>query len=127
MKKKQNFTLLEIMIVICLIGLIGGVITYNMKGSLEEGKAFKTERAKEQLYDILMLEVAKGYTLEEVVQNPKSFLTHSGLVKNPDQLLKDGWGKAFEIHINGSDITIQSENHQRYKDRKRGQVPSPQE
>ncbi len=122
--KKQAFTLLEIMIVICLIGLIGGVISYNMKGSLEEGKAFKTERAKEQIYDILMLEVARGHEIEEVVENPREFLMHSGLAKDPDTLLADGWGQAFEIHANGSEIIIHSAAYEKYKERKKNKLSS---
>lgn len=119
-RKKQAFTLLEIMIVICLIGLIGGVISYNMKGSLEEGKAFKTVRAKDQIYDILMLEVAKGATLEEVVKAPKDFLEQSGLVKDAKALLVDGWNVAFDIQVNsdGNDLVIQSAGYERYQQRK---------
>ena len=44
-KKQYALTLIEIMIVIVLIGLIGSVIGANMKGSLDEGKAFKTKYA----------------------------------------------------------------------------------
>ncbi len=53
MQKKRTFTLLEIMIVIFLIGLIGGIVSYSMKGSLEEGKAFKTEQAIMRVVDLL--------------------------------------------------------------------------
>ncbi len=58
--KKQAITLIEIMIVILLIGLIGGTLAYNMRGSLDKGKEFKTEQNKSKLYDVLMLEYAKG-------------------------------------------------------------------
>lgn len=124
MKKRHAFTLLEIMIVICLIGLIGGVISYNMKGSLEEGKAFKTSQAEEQIRDILMLEIAQGYTVEEVVADPENFLAHSGLVKNPKTLLKDGWGQPFVITANGSDILIHSDAYRRYQTRKNNKLPA---
>ena len=109
------------MIVICLIGLIGGVISYNMKGSLEEGKAFKTARAKEQLYDILMLEAAKGADLATVVAAPKEYLELSGLVKDADALLIDGWKVKFDIQLNssGNDITIYSAAHERYEQRRK--------
>lgn len=122
MRKKQSFTLLEIMIVICLIGLIGGVISYNMKGSLEEGKAFRTEQAQEQLHDVLMLEVAKGNDLAAVVADPVSFLKHSGLVKNPKKLVVDGWGQPFDIRANGDEIVIKSLAHRKYQDRKERQI-----
>ena len=43
MRKKRAITLLEIMIVILLIGLIGGVVSYNLKGTLDKGKAFASK------------------------------------------------------------------------------------
>ncbi len=100
-RKKRTLTLLEIMIVIVLIGLIGSVIGVNMKGSLDKGKAFKTEQAQQQIYDILMLEVARGMPIEQVLANKETVLAESGLVKNPAQFLKDGWGVPFDISIDG--------------------------
>ena len=47
-KSKKAMTLLEVMIVIFIIGIISSVIGYNMKGSLEKAKAFKTEIHKIQ-------------------------------------------------------------------------------
>lgn len=95
-KNKSFFTLMEIMIVVFLIGLIGSVIGYNMKGSLEKGKAFKTERAIEQVEDILNLQIAQGCEPEEVISSPSHFLRQAGHSK-PDLLLKDGWGREIQI------------------------------
>lgn len=122
--KKQTLTLLEIMIVIFLIGLIGSVIGYNMKGSLEEGKAFKTERTIEKLHDILMLEVAKGYSIDEVISDVPRFLKNSGLVKDPKNLVVDGWNQKFDIHPDqhGTDITIKSKAHDNYLNRKKANL-----
>ncbi len=110
--KKRALTLLEIMIVIFLIGLIGSVIGVNMKGSMEEGKAFKSRKAKEQIADILMLEVARGVSIEEVVKNPQIYLENSGLVKNPETFLNDGWGTPFEIKVgsgkNSGNVVVKS-------------------
>ena len=66
MRKKNFLTLLEIMIVIALITIIGGVLGYNMKGSLEKGKAFKTEQAIKQIDDILSVQ----YTIEGSWEDP---------------------------------------------------------
>jgi type II secretory pathway pseudopilin PulG len=119
-KKKQALTLLEIMIVIFLIGLIGSVIGYNMKGSLEEGKAFKTKQSIEKIGDILRLEIAKGASIEAVVADPSSFLNHSGLIKDLKNALKDGWNQPFEISSNqyGNDIIIKSKTLDNYNSRK---------
>lgn len=110
MKKKKALTLLEIMIVIFLIGIIGSVIGYNMKGSLDKGRVFKTERAIEQLTDILSLELAKGTSVDRIQQKTKDVLKESGLVKNPEKLLQDGWGNEFKITVEEGEIKVVSAN-----------------
>ncbi len=123
MKKRYSLTLLEIMIVIFLIGLIGSVIGYNMKGSLDQGRAFKTEKAAEQIHDILLMEVAKGVSIDDVVKNTEGYLAHSGLVKDPKKLLKDGWGQPFEISIvRGTDIKVFSDRYNKYKTAKKSKL-----
>ncbi len=131
MKKKYALTLLEIMIVIVLIGIIGSVIGYNMKGSLDAGRAFKTEYAIEQITDILMLEVAKGEeSIEQVVEKASAHLKNSGLVKDVKKLLQDGWGAPLVITTNGSKINISSTNLTSYNDAKKrrlGRQPANKE
>ena len=61
--KKRFITLIEIMIVILLIGLIGGALAFNMRGSIDEGKAFKSEQNISRLHDVLMMEYANGNLL----------------------------------------------------------------
>lgn len=108
MKKKQALTLLEIMIVIVLIGLISGVLGFSMKGSLDKGKIFKTERAIQLIEDTLMLEVAKGASITEVIDKAETYLEKSGMVKNTESILKDGWGKSFNIVQKGDQIVVTS-------------------
>ena len=117
MKTKKRFiTLIEIMIVIFLISLIGGVIGYNMKGSLEKGKAFKTEQAMNQLDDIFQLEAAKGeLTYKQIVADPRAVLDKSGLVKNPEELLKDGWNHSFVIKTSNDGFEFLSKKYEDYK------------
>ncbi len=124
LKKRYALTLLEIMIVIFLIGLIGSVIGYNMKGSLEEGKAFKTEKAIEQIHDVLMLEVAKGASIDEVAADPEGYLAHSNLVNHPDKLILDGWGVKFEVKPDQHkhDLVVKSDQYDKYLDRRKGKV-----
>ena len=125
-RKKRPLTLLEIMIVIFLIGLIGSVIGYNVKGSLDEGKAFRSEQGAAQIRDILLLEVAKGHSIETVLEKKEIFLTSSGLVKDVKKLLNDGWGEPYEISANryGSDIVIKSNKLKAYNERKRQKLGS---
>ncbi|MBI2742319.1 MAG: type II secretion system protein [Chlamydiales bacterium] len=96
-RKKQPLTLLEIMIVIFLIGLIGSVIGYNMKGSLDEGRYFKTEQSAKQIRELLLLEVAKGASIDDVVSDPEFYLRKTGIVKDAKKILKDGWDNPFKI------------------------------
>ena len=63
--KKRYITLLEIMIVIFLIGIIGSVIGYNMKGSIDKGKVFRTQESIKQVHDILLLEIAEGASIDK--------------------------------------------------------------
>lgn len=127
-KQKRSLTLLEIMIVIVLIGLIGSVVGFNMKGSLDEGKAFKTRQAKDQIVDILMLEVARGASVEEVVKEPEAYLRDSGMIKNPKEFLNDGWGVPFEIkvtpHGNISVKSLKLLSYERKKKSKAGKASS---
>ena len=104
--KKRNITLIEIMIVIFLIGLIGSVIGYNMKGSLDKGKVFRTEQGMKQVKDILLLQVAEGEDIRLVAKNPHKYLDASGLVQDPKTLLKDGWGKELVINLNEEETNL---------------------
>ncbi len=123
MKKRYSLTLLEIMIVIFLIGLIGSVIGYNMKGSLDEGRVFKTEKAAEQIHDILLMEVAKGVPIDTVVQYKEKYLENSGLVKDAKKLLKDGWGEPFVISVlRKNDIKVFSDRCSKYKTAKKSKL-----
>ena len=95
-------TLLEIMVVIFIIGIIGSVIGYNMRGSMAKGKTFKTERAAEKLQEILMLECdLKNIDPASITWSSdkiKEVLENSGMVKDLDGLMKDGWGEEFKVN-----------------------------
>ena len=114
--RKRSFTLLEIMIVIFLIGIIGSVIGYNMKGSLEKGKAFRTEQAMRQIEDALSLMLAEGATtVEQIESDLKKVLEKSNLFKKADEIAKDGWGAPFVVTIEeDSAIKVFSKNYEKY-------------
>lgn len=108
-RKKQAVTLIEIMIVILLIGLIGGALAYNMRGSMDKGKAFKTEQNITRIYDILMMEQATtGKDLPEIVADAAGILDKSPLVKDGHNLLRDGWGGVITPTVENDDITFSS-------------------
>jgi prepilin-type N-terminal cleavage/methylation domain-containing protein len=111
-KKKRAFTLIELMVVIVIIGLIGGVVAYNVRGSLEKGKAFKTAQAAKMIHEVVEMELATGsQTLSSFVQKPVHFLKKSGMVKNPASIIKDGWGEPFTFEEKNGRLTISSSHY----------------
>lgn len=125
MKKKRIFTLIEIIIVIFIISLVTGAIGYSMKGTLDKGRAFRTEQAMDQLRDLILLCVAEGEKLENVVSDPIQYLKKYGLAKNPSQLVEDGWGEKFTIQLNRgkTDFQIRSEKLLSYKAKLKKESP----
>jgi general secretion pathway protein G len=119
-KKKRTLTLLEIMIVIALITLITGVIGYNMRDTLNRGRAFRTEQAKEQLRDMLLLSLSDGKSPAQIIHTPGACIKDLGLAKNVDQLLKDGWNNKFTITYleDEADFKIESEAYNQYLKKK---------
>lgn len=116
-KKKRALTLLEIIIVIALITLITGVVGYNMRDTLNRGRMFRTERAKEQLRDMLLLSLAEGESPQQILSKPAASIKKLGLVKNVEELLKDGWGEKFQITYleEEEDFQISSKNYDKHK------------
>jgi len=116
-RKKRAFSLLEIMVVIFLITLITGAIGYNMKGTLDKGRAFRTEQASHQLHDLLLICLEEGVEPDALIQQPADHLKKFDLAKNSDKLVLDGWGEKFVIHFlkNKKDFIIKSQAYDRYK------------
>lgn len=109
MKRKRAVTLIEIMIVILLIGLIGGALAFNMRGSLDQGKVFKTEQTQNRVYDILMLEAVKGdLTLEEIAKDWQTIVSQSPLVKKGTDMTRDAWHKPMKVTLVDDEIVVTS-------------------
>lgn len=117
--KKSAFTLLEIMIVIVLIGIIGTVVGVNVRGSLNEGKKFKTEQCAHQIEDILTM-MAGRPPLENLGDSTNfakkddrliEALQASGLVKDPLKVLTDGWGDDFVVSYQEGKFTVKSTHY----------------
>ena len=109
MKKRQKrpVTLIEIMIVILLIGLIGGALAVNMRGSMDKGREFKTEQNISRVYDALMLEYAKGARpIQEIVDDKKKVLDDCPFLKKGSDLLMDAWGQELHIEIDENDEIV---------------------
>ena len=104
MKRKRALTLIEIMVVLLIIGIVSTVIGVNVKGTLKESKAFKSEKGSKQIYEILTLEMAKDPTVtQNLIEHPELFLKNSGLVQDPKKFLVDGFGEPFILSIKEED------------------------
>jgi type II secretory pathway pseudopilin PulG len=118
--RKRSVTLIEIMIVILLIGLIGGALAFNMRGSMDKGKLFKTEQNCARVYDALMMEYAKGEkSLDEIVEDKERILENSPLVKGGKKILKDAWGNDLTIVVSGDELQIFSAKAQEIENAQR--------
>lgn len=121
-RKRHPITLLEIMIVILLIGVIGGVLSYNLKGSLERGKKFRTEEGVKRLADILELEIERGASLAKMEGRANSAYVRkcvegSGLISqnNLDEFLRDGWKEPYAISVQDGQLHVYSEKLEQIK------------
>lgn len=104
MKKKRALTLIEIMVVLFIITIVTSVIGVNMKGTMKEGKAFKSEKGSKQVYDILSLEMAKNAEItQSILEHPDVVLKNSGIISDSKKILQDGWGESFIIKFNEAD------------------------
>lgn len=120
MKKKRPITLIELLIVILLIGIIGGALAFNMKGSLDKGKLFKTEEGIRTIRDILYLEMAQtNDSAATVAGRWQDVVKASPLVSKADDLLKDGWGYTYKVVAKDEDIEVSSEGLMRHNDKKK--------
>lgn len=125
MKKKYAMTLLEVMIVIFIIGIIGSVIGYNMRGSLDNGKAFKTKEGTRKLFEIVQLESDGLKDDGHLNDNIKKLLEHSGLVRNAKDLMVDGWGEEYRIEIQEGEVRFFSQKYEAYCKKKNKEPEYP--
>ena len=134
MKKHYTMTLIEIMVVIFIIGLVGSVLAYNMRGSLDQGKAFKTKEAAKRLYEIILLEkdIPRSSTEKDIeflatkdhdtlFEKVKEIVINSDLIRHPKDIMQDGWGTPFIFKYDDThkDIRFSSEKYETYCEKKK--------
>lgn len=115
-------TLMEIMIVIAIIGIISGVVGYKMRGGLDKGRAFKTIQNIRKVYDIFCLEMDEkeiktiGKDKDQMKAKVETYLKNSGLVRNPEGCLVDGWGEPFALSVENKELKMISSKYEGYCD-----------
>jgi type II secretory pathway pseudopilin PulG len=117
-RKKRAVTLVEIMIVIFLIGLIGGALAFNMRGSMDQGRVFKSQQNCQRVQEALMLANATGeFNLSDLnnMKKVKTVLKNTSFIKDPEKLLKDGWGESLKFRMEGDDLVVYSEKADAWK------------
>ena len=112
--KRRFITLIEIMIVMFLIALITGVLAYNYRGTLDEGKAFKTKTSIERLETILNLKAADDPSFVQNSDSWKEVIRTSPMVKDPDALIRDGWGEEYQVSHEEGGIKVHSRRYNEY-------------
>jgi type II secretory pathway pseudopilin PulG len=112
--KKRNVTLIEMMIVMFLIALISGVVAYNYRGTLDEGKAFKTAADIKTIENILNLAAASDEA-HNVVSDWRQHIKHSPLVQNSNSIMKDGWGGDYKVREEDGIIIVESPKFESYR------------
>lgn len=124
-KSTRRFvTLIEIMIVMFLIALITGVVAYNYRGTLDEGKAFKTRAGIEKLGTILSLVLADNPDADLSGSQWKEYIKSSPLVQNAGSLVKDGWGDDYSVDFdqNTGRLQIHSKRYDDYRQAHKGSL-----
>lgn len=113
--KKKYVTLIEMMIVMFLIALIIGVVGYNYRGTLEEGKAFKTKAGIEKVATILNLSVAENPDyLNDIDSKWQEIVKSSPLVSDANSLIRDGWGQPYQVTVENGRVVVRSSKYEEY-------------
>jgi len=116
-KQRRNITLVEMMVVIFIIGLIVSVVGFRYQGGLEKGKAFKTETSIDKVETILNLSVAEEPSrLDNITRDWENIIKADPLVKDPNALIKDGWGSKLHVELDDNrNIRVSSQNLENFK------------
>lgn len=114
--KRRFITLIEIMIVMFLIALITGVVAYNYRGTLDEGKAFKTKAGMSRLETVLSMVLADHPDADLSGNNWQEYIRQSKIVTGADNLMRDGWGEYYQLEFDQEShaIKLHSNKYEAY-------------
>ncbi len=110
---RRALTLIEVMVVLFLITLVISVLTYSMRGSMDKGRAFKTEQRKRQISQMLMMSDA-DLGSGDVTPQVADALRRTGLVSKPADFLLDGWGNPMSVEYTDGRYKVTSAKYAEY-------------
>ncbi len=115
-RKKLHVTLIEMMIVMFLIALISGVVAYNYRGTLDEGKAFKTRSDIKTIENVLNLHIGDHQDdMDGIESDWTKYIKASPIVQNANSLMKDGWGGDYHVQVVDGEIQVTSSKLTEYE------------
>jgi general secretion pathway protein G len=122
-KSRRSLTLIEVMIVLFLIGMVISVLTYSMKGSMDEGKCFKARQRALQIEQLLMMVAAQtNESLEAVASDPAAYLERTGMVKKGTEFMTDPWGKPMLVSVEDNQIIVKSSEYETLMRKRHGET-----
>lgn len=122
-KNRRAVTLIEMIVVMLLIATITGALAYNYNASLNEGKSFRTKEGIARIQTILSIAAAENPEMDtqQIADKWKYFVTHSPMAGKGNELLKDGWGKEYEVEPpqdDSGDFKVVSQSYNTYKEKR---------
>ncbi len=111
-KRRRNVTLIEIMIVILLIGIIGGALAFNMRGSLDHGRNFKTEQNCHRVTDILNMELARGEKSQEDIQRGWEEIVKNSPLADGEKTTFDGKKNKLTVEFHNGEFVAKRDESQ---------------
>lgn len=117
-KRKQNLTLIEMLVVIFLISVITSLVSYKIKDSLDYGRALKTQHNMMQLQQALDFALTE-YSTEHLKDHWQDIALHSLFGNGKNDITKDGWKYQFVVTFvkekNNLEVKIQSARYDAYR------------
>jgi len=107
-RKKDGFTLVELLVVIFIIGLLAGIVGPQIMGKTEKAKIAKTQAQMihvEQALDQFYLDTGRYPTTQEGIQ---ALITNPGIegwdgnYLTKQKMPTDGWNRPFQYQSPGT-------------------------
>jgi len=105
-KKQQGFTLMELMVVIVIIGMIGGIVVQNVMGNFDEAKIQKAVQDVNGLNTSLSMYKMDNYKYPSTEQGLEALVEETDIEPLPrrfpnggyiTRLPNDPWGNEYQL------------------------------